>query len=233
MAVEQEKIWRMFDRIAAHYDKANRVLSWGQDQYWRSILADRLPKDKPLAVLDIATGTADLLLNMCELRPNIKQAIGIDLSENMLDYGRQKVAKTKYQITLKTGDATNLDFSDNSFDVVSIAFGIRNVVDFKQALKEIARVVKPDGQALILEFSLPANVMIKYGYLAYFRHILPLIGGIISKDRDAYRYLNRTVESFPYAKAFSDLLIKAGFSSIKEQQLCCGIAMLYEARVNA
>jgi demethylmenaquinone methyltransferase/2-methoxy-6-polyprenyl-1,4-benzoquinol methylase len=231
MSIQQEKICLMFDRIAGTYDSVNRVLSMGQDLRWRRIVTDRLPLLGDLRILDIATGTADLLISMCQHRANIFEAHGVDLAEKMLAIGQKKINKLELakKITLSKADAVALPFADNSFDVVSISFGIRNFTHINAALKEIDRVLKPGGKLLILEFSLPKNHFIRGAYLAYFRHVLPFVGGIISRDKMAYRYLNETVETFPYSKAFCAILDKAGFVEIQESPLTFGIATLYHA----
>lgn len=231
-SVEQETICQMFDRIASTYDSVNRVLSCGQDIRWRQIVAELLPSTPDISVLDIATGTADLLLTMCKRRPNIKAAYGIDLAENMLSVGQRKVVRLglENRITLQKADACALPFADASIDVAAIAFGIRNVTNIDLALGEIARVLKPSGLALILEFSLPENLLIRKLYLFYFRHVLPFMGGLISKEKNAYRYLNQTVEAFPSCLAFSQMLLNNGFKSVSNQALTFGIATVYCAR---
>lgn len=229
---EQEQIYQMFDRIAPTYDKVNRLLSCGRDEAWRKAVAQCIPSTGHLAVLDIATGTADLLLSMCRTKPHIREAVGIDLSENMLALGRKKAHAAGFfsKVDLIHADARSLPFAALSFDVVTNAFGIRNIVDQKRALNEMERVLKPNGLILILEFSLPINAMLRPLYLAYFRHVLPLVGGLISRDFAAYRYLNRTVEQFPTPEQFSQRLHESGFISIVARPLTFGIATLYSAR---
>lgn len=229
---KQEQIYQMFDRIAPTYDAVNRVLSLGQDILWRNSLCLAVPKEGSPSVLDIATGTGDLLLAMCKKRPNIKAATGIDLSVAMLSLAQKKVDQKKLSIPIKLvhADGAALPFVDNTFDVVSIAFGIRNIVDQRRALAEIDRVLKPQGLLLVLEFSLPPSAVIRTLYLAYFRYILPFIGGLISKEPEAYRYLNRTVEQFPPPRQFCASLGEAGFVEVSSRALSFGIATLYSAR---
>lgn len=231
-ASEQEQIYQMFDRIAPTYDAVNRVLSFGQDIIWRNRLCRAVPQEGSLVLLDIATGTADLLLAMCEKRQNIKAATGIDLSVNMLRLAQKKVDQKKLStpIQLIHADGAALPFSDHSFDIVSIAFGIRNIVERKRALLEIERVLKPQGLLLVLEFSLPQSALIRTLYLAYFRYILPLIGGLISKEPGAYHYLNKTVEQFSPPWQFCESLGEAGFVEVSSNALSLGIATLYSAR---
>jgi demethylmenaquinone methyltransferase/2-methoxy-6-polyprenyl-1,4-benzoquinol methylase len=229
---EQEQIVAMFDRIAPTYDVANRILSLGLDRGWRKRAARALPNRESLAVLDIATGTADLLLYFCKICPNISRAVGVDMAEEMLLRAREKVSNSPFSklVSLERADGASLPFKSASFDVVSIAFGIRNIVLKKQALSEMFRVLKSDGVALILEFSLPTNSLVRYFYLIYFRHILPLLGSLISRDNKAYRYLNCSVESFPMPQIFKDELLEVGFQSVKVEPLSLGIATLYSAR---
>ncbi|MDA1087314.1 MAG: bifunctional demethylmenaquinone methyltransferase/2-methoxy-6-polyprenyl-1,4-benzoquinol methylase UbiE [Verrucomicrobia bacterium] len=218
----------MFNRIAHRYDFLNRMLSCGQDVRWRKRLARHFPDGTNLSVLDVATGTGDVLL-MLHGFGRIGRGVGIDMAEKMLDIGRAKIRARGLQetFTLKTGDAAQIPETDGTYDVVTIAFGIRNVGNTATGLAELHRVLKPNGRALILEFSLPANPAMRKLYLFYFRHILPLVGGLISGDSYAYRYLNQTVETFPYGDAFLDLMRNAGFKNVSADPLTCGIAAIY------
>lgn len=227
---EQEVICHMFDRIAPTYDQANRVLSFGQDKRWRKKFSALVPKSCE-NFLDVATGTADLLITMGEDHPH-SRGVGVDLSKNMLALGQEKIDQKNLssRLSLKPADASSLPFSDNFFDVVSCAFGIRNVLETDRALIEMQRVLKPGGLAMILEFSLPTNFFIRWPYLLYFRHILPILGGVISKDKQAYQYLNRTVEAFPTVSAFSKKLLDSGFNEVLPISLTLGVATIYCAR---
>lgn len=220
----------MFDRIAHRYDLLNRLLSLGQDVVWRNRVARHLPEKSGQQVLDLATGTADQLISLFRKSKRVGGGIGIDMAENMLALGRSKLQKRGLDAFLKLqiGDAAAIPFPENTFDAVTISFGIRNVNDVLQALQEMRRVLQPGGRALILEFSLPQNRFLRRIYLFYFRHILPRIGGLISGDRYAYRYLNETVETFPYGKDFCDLLWKVGFDAVKMTPLSFGIATIYQ-----
>ena len=220
---------RMFDRIAPRYDLLNRLLSGRRDVAWRRQVAALLPDRDRLEVLDIATGTADILLTLFERRHNIASGVGADMAGKMLAIGQDKIraAGLNERIELVQADALALPFADSSFDAVTIAFGIRNVTDVVRGLTEMNRVLRPGGRALILEFSLPANALIRWGYLLYFRHILPRLGALISGDRGAYRYLNQTVEDFPYGTAFCDLMLTAGFADVTALPLTFGIASIY------
>lgn len=226
----RKEVWKMFDRIANRYDLLNRLLSFGQDIVWRKRVAKHL-KDVPnQQILDLATGTADLLITVCQKKDQAVRGVGIDLAEKMLEIGRKKISDKGLDelLTLQVGDATNVPFPESSFDSVTIAFGIRNVDDLTKSLKEMRRVLKNEGRAIILEFSLPENRLIRSGYLFYFRNILPKVGGLISGDAYAYRYLNETVESFPYGKDFEELMIQAGFRRVRSKPLTFGIATIYQ-----
>lgn len=228
----QQAIGEMFDRIAHSYDRANRILSFGQDVRWRSFVTSMVPPHPPLSVLDVACGTADLIIAMCKARPNITRAHGVDLSTQMLTIAEKKIARQNLseRITLSHENACSLSFADESFDMASIAFGIRNVVESRRALAEMLRVLKPGGTLLILEFSLPKNAFIRFFYLFYFRHVLPRVGGFLAKDQAAYRYLNSSVENFPDTLAFTEILLDVGFQRVDKISLSCGIATLYCAR---
>jgi demethylmenaquinone methyltransferase/2-methoxy-6-polyprenyl-1,4-benzoquinol methylase len=221
--------WRMFDRIAHRYDLLNHLLSLGTDCYWRARVARELRNHDVRRFADIATGTADQLLSLCHRCPDVECAVGIDMSARMLEFGQEKIAAEpgSTAITLVHGDALCLPLQDASVDAVTISFGIRNVVDVVGGLREMHRVLRPGGRALVLEFSLPAWGPFRAGYLFYFRHILPRIGGLISGDSHAYNYLNQTVETFPYGEAFCALMREAGFASVKATPLTFGIATIY------
>jgi demethylmenaquinone methyltransferase / 2-methoxy-6-polyprenyl-1,4-benzoquinol methylase len=225
----REGVVHVFDRIAPTYDLLNRLLSFRRDVAWRNTLISHLPTDTPIELLDLATGTADVLIAAKKRVPNLSHGLGLDVSEQMLAQGRKKLKSLGLTDTLelRQGDATALELPDAAFDIVTIAFGIRNVMNTEAALAEMLRVLKPGGQALILEFSLPENALVRSIYLLFFRHILPRLGGLISGDRQAYQYLNRTVETYPYGSAFTDILEAVGFSDCRCQPLTFGIASLY------
>ncbi len=227
--ISKNDIRRMFDRIARRYDLLNRLLSFGQDVGWRRKLAGFLPEGECLEVLDVATGTADVIISLFQKSRRVFRAVGIDLAERMLEIGRQKIREHQLDrvVKLQIGDAIQLPFPDNRFHVVTIAFGIRNVDDVPRSLKEMYRVLKPGGRALILEFSLPERSVIRNTYLFYFRNILPRIGGIISGDFYAYQYLNQTVETFPYGASFTRMMSEAGFSRVGFKPLTFGVATIY------
>jgi len=220
--------WKMFDRIAGRYDLLNHLLSANIDKRWRQVVARHLPERDNLRVLDLACGTADQLLTLHD-SGRVSAGIGLDLAENMLALGRTKIAARglEQSLVLKTGNAEDIPFEDEQFDAVSISFGIRNMVNVMQALTEMDRVLKPHGRALILEFSLPTNRLLRPLYLFYLRRILPTLGRIISGDSGAYRYLNETIEAFPYGDEFCRMMRLAGFAKAGAYPLTFGIATVY------
>ncbi len=222
--------FKMFDRIAHRYDLLNRLLSGGTDVRWRKTMNRRIPNGKDLRVLDLATGTADVLIAMERACKNVASGVGLDMSGGMLKYGQQKLVALglDQKFRLVRGDATCLGLGEKQFDAVTISFGIRNVLDVNQGLEEMHRILKPGGRALILEFSLPANRPFRAAYLFYFRHVLPRLGALISGDSYAYRYLNETVETFPYGEDFCQLMRNAGFEDVTATPLTFGIASLYQ-----
>lgn len=233
-SLDQKSICHMFDRIAPTYDMVNRLLSLRQDVRWRRYAARMVSSKPQMRVLDVATGTADMLLALCEACPDISEAVGVDLAEKMLDAGQRKAERSPFfnKIKLLKADATDLPFPNAYFDLVTISFGIRNVERFEAALQEFLRVLKPSGTLLILEFSLPQNFLVRWFYLAYFRYILPFLGGVFSRDKNAYRYLNKTVESFPHSDRFNAILQRSGFKDVTQEPLTFGIASMYRARVS-
>ena len=226
---EKKENWRLFNQISGTYDTINRILSLNLDQSWRKSLSSHLPEQSNIVLLDGATGTADQIILLMEESKRISRAVGIDLSENMLIIGKEKIKEKSFgkNIHLSLGDITEIPLDTASFDCVTLSFGIRNVENISGALREIHRVLKKDGRALILEFSLPKNRLIRSFYLFYLRHILPKLGRILSKNAGAYAYLNTTIESFPSPQAFSCLLVEAGFSSVKTFPMTFGIVTLY------
>ncbi|HMO52266.1 MAG TPA: bifunctional demethylmenaquinone methyltransferase/2-methoxy-6-polyprenyl-1,4-benzoquinol methylase UbiE [Kiritimatiellia bacterium] len=226
----RQQVWAMFDRIAPRYDMLNRLLSFRRDVAWRNRMATMVPDRSGLVLLDIATGTADQIISLMTKTPRIAGAVGVDMSEGMLSHGRVKIERLGWQerVTLKTGDAMSIPEPDQQFDVATMSFGIRNVLNVTEALREVYRVLKPGGRALILEFSTPGNPVFRPLYFFYLRHLLPIIGGILSGDRKAYRYLNRTIETFPSGEAFCAIMKEAGFINVSATPLTLGIASIYQ-----
>ena len=223
-------VWKMFDRIAPRYDLLNRLLSLGIDAAWRKRMIRCLPAREEMKLLDLATGTADQAITLVRGCNRIESAVGLDMAEKMIEIGREKIARLGLAeiISLATGDAGNIPKPENFCDTVTISFGIRNVVDVPKSLREMLRVLRPGGRALILEFSTPPGRAFKAVYLFYLRHILPNLGAMISGDSSAYRYLNQTIETFPSGESFCVLMRDAGFSDVKRMPLSFGIATIYQ-----
>ncbi|MBI5149616.1 MAG: bifunctional demethylmenaquinone methyltransferase/2-methoxy-6-polyprenyl-1,4-benzoquinol methylase UbiE [Candidatus Omnitrophica bacterium] len=229
LAISKSDSWRMFDDISPRYDLLNRLLSFGLDVFWRRQLVQFLPAQHNQKILDLATGTADVPLTLVRRSKKIEYAVGIDLADKMLSIGQKKVtaAKLEDKILLNHGDAGHTDFNADVFNAVTIAFGIRNAEDPLQVLREMRRVLKPQGRALVLEFALPENKILRALHLFYLRTIVPAIGGLVSGHGAAYRYLNQTIERFPCGPDFCAIMEDAGFHSVSAHPLCGGIATIY------
>ncbi len=226
----RKEIWKMFDQISPTYDCVNRVMTLGLDQLWRKKVCSFLPNEKNLRILDCATGTGDQAIAMMENNPHISSVVAIDLADAMIALGQEKVARKPYasKVTFQVASALEIPFSDQSFDAITISFGIRNVTDVMRALKEFHRVLKVGGRVLILEGTVPEQKVWKNINLFYLRHVLPRIGALISKRPHAYRYLNETIETFPQGQAFCQLMESAGFKEIKPHPLFFGMATVYQ-----
>ncbi|MDP4267593.1 MAG: bifunctional demethylmenaquinone methyltransferase/2-methoxy-6-polyprenyl-1,4-benzoquinol methylase UbiE [Bacteroidota bacterium] len=226
---DKKQVSGMFDNIAGHYDFLNHFLSLSIDKKWRREAIDRLRDKHPQYILDVATGTADLAIKAAELKP--ESITGIDISIKMLSIGEEKIREKKLNniIRLLEADCENLPFNDKSYDAVICAFGVRNFENLEKGLSEIYRVMKDDGKVVILEFSRPRRFPFKQLYNFYFKNILPLIGRIISKDVNAYKYLPETVYSFPVYNDFLKIMNKTGFIKTKFTALTFGVATIYEA----
>ena len=220
----------MFDRISSKYDALNHILSLNIDKVWRKKTAKIVSKTQPKAILDLATGTADLAIAMAKHNPQA-HIIGLDISEKMLEIGKEKVKlqNLENQIELHHGDAASLPFEDSRFDAVTVAFGVRNFEDLSKGLSEMHRVLKTNGQAVILEFSMPERFPVKQLYNFYFKHLLPNIGKWVSKDGNAYSYLPHSVEKFPKPSDFCNILGSFGLKNCQIKPLSFGIATLYVA----
>lgn len=225
----QPSIPEMFNEISFSYDKVNRILSFCLDKFWRNALIKWLPWKENLQLLDLATGTCDQLLALVKKSNHISYALGIDLAKEMLEIGKKKIASSPYaeKIELQLADAESLPLENKSFDCVTMSFGIRNVKNREKCLQEMFRVLSPGGRVLILEFSLPKNILIRPFYLLYLRVFLPFLGGLFSKNRKAYRYLNQSIEEFPSTDEFCSLMKASGFENIRAKKLTLGIVTLY------
>ena len=227
---DPRSVGQMFNRISRTYDLLNHLLSLGRDFSWRRRTAERLDANRDVKLLDVATGTGDMLICLLRQRSNIALATGLDISENMLAVCREKLRSCGLlkRADLLCADASKTPFPDEEFDAVTMAFGIRNTADACATLREIHRVLKPGGVALILEFSLPACPMTRWFYLRYLRGVVPLVGSLVSGDRRAYRYLNESIESFQQPAEFCSLMQKAGFHDVSVIPLTFGVASIYQ-----
>ena len=219
----------MFDRIAHRYDFLNRLLSAGTDRKWRRSAVDHLAVGCPKAILDVAAGTGDMILECLRLHP--QRIVGVDPSGAMLEVARSKIRALglPFPIELTKASAEELPFASGSFDAVTCAFGVRNFTRLDDGLSEFSRVLRPGGRAVILEFSRPDRVPAQRLYRVYFTRILPLVGGLLSGDRSAYQYLPETVEEFPSGAQFLALLRDAGFTNLRLAPMSYGIATVYTA----
>jgi demethylmenaquinone methyltransferase/2-methoxy-6-polyprenyl-1,4-benzoquinol methylase len=220
--------FELFNAIAGRYDLINSVLSFGLHRGWRRQMREQLPNRHPIRCLDLATGTADVALELVK-NPKVSQVTGLDMSAAMIRVGEQKVAakNLQHRVELGLGDAQKLPANDREYDAVTMAFGIRNVASVEQCLRECYRVLKPQGRLLILEFSLPRSQLTKQLHLFYLRRVLPKIGRLLSGHQVAYQYLNETIEEFPYGQDFVRLLENAGFDEAGYKSLTFGIVNLY------
>ncbi len=231
----RNEIWKMFDQISPTYDAANRVFTFGLDQIWRKKVCAFLPSKEKMLILDCATGTGDQMIALMEKRPDISHIVGIDLAEAMIEIGKKKVSKKPYaaKISFQTASALEIPFPDNHFDCLTISFGIRNVTDIMVAFKEFRRVLKPGGRVLILEGTIPSHRWLRVAHLFYLRHFLPKIGGIISKNFHAYRYLNKTIETFPQGEKFAGKMRAAGFVNVHPHPILGGVTTVYQGDKDA
>jgi demethylmenaquinone methyltransferase/2-methoxy-6-polyprenyl-1,4-benzoquinol methylase len=237
MATDKEQIALMFNDIAPTYDKLNHILSLNVDKSWRRKAVKRLKKSvaevqNPM-ILDVACGTADSTIQIARSIENA-EILGLDISEKMLEIGEEKVKKLGLESRIKFHNscAENIDFKDDTFDAVFVAFGVRNFEDRMKGLGEILRVLKHDGSLFVLELSEPQNVIVRWFYNLYFKNILPFIGKKVSGNAVAYRYLQQTVEKFPMPKEFMKMLQDIGYQDIKHKAYSCGLCRLYQAKKN-
>ncbi|SHG03733.1 demethylmenaquinone methyltransferase / 2-methoxy-6-polyprenyl-1,4-benzoquinol methylase [Salegentibacter echinorum] len=226
---KKKQVEQMFDKISGNYDGLNRVISLGTDVSWRKKVIALVAAEKPEAVLDIATGTGDLAIQMTGI--DAKKIIGLDLSEGMLAVGRKKISAKNLdgKVEMIQGDSEDLPFEENSFDAITVAFGVRNFENLEKGLSEIHRVLRPGGIFVVLETSVPTRFPFKQGYKLYSGAILPLIGKVFSKDREAYSYLSKSAAAFPHGEAFNNILKKTGFINVENKPQTFGVATIYTA----
>ncbi len=224
---KKEQVAHMFDTISENYDGLNRVISLGIDVSWRKKVVKLVSQNNPKQILDIATGTGDLALMMAELNPD--KIVGLDISPGMLEVGKQKIKKANLsdKIEMVVGDSENIPFEDNTFDAITVSFGVRNFENLDKGLTEIHRVLKPGGKFVVLETSNPTKFPFKQGYKLYTNFILPIIGKIFSKDKVAYSYLSESANSFPFGQAFNNILTKNGFKNADSLPVTFGVASIY------
>lgn len=225
---KKEQVTKMFDSIAPRYDLLNRSLSLGIDVLWRKIAIRTLRDLEPKNVLDVATGTGDVIIEIeKQLSPN--RMVGLDISPGMLELGTKKIRSLHFaqKVEMVVGDSENMKFADNTFDAITVAFGVRNFEDLNKGLTEMNRVLRPGGRVMVLEFSHPKSFPFKQIYWAYFNHILPFFGKMVSKDPAAYTYLPESVKQFPDGNRFIAELEKAGFTNCKRRPLTFGVASIY------
>ncbi len=226
---KKQQVTKMFDTISKEYDGLNRVISFGIDVKWRKKVVDIVATHQPKNILDIATGTGDLAISLA--KTSATELVGLDISEGMLDVGRKKITDKHLHSKIKmvVGDSENLPFEDNSFDAVTVAFGVRNFENLEKGLSEIYRVLKPKGVFVILETSVPTKPVYKQGYSFYTKYILPTIGKVFSKDQSAYSYLCESASKFPYGEALNNILRQIGFISVEDLPQTFGVATIYKA----
>ncbi|MBQ4055481.1 MAG: bifunctional demethylmenaquinone methyltransferase/2-methoxy-6-polyprenyl-1,4-benzoquinol methylase UbiE [Bacteroidaceae bacterium] len=231
---EEEKksiqVERMFDNIAPAYDQLNHTLSWGIDKSWRKKAINWLKPFQPQRMMDVATGTGDFAIQACRVL-NPKELIGTDISEGMMNVGRQKVkdAGLEGRISFAKEDCTALTFPDKQFDAITVAFGVRNFEDLDKGLREMHRVLDTGGKLVILELSEPDWFPMKQLYALYSKVVIPTLGKLLSKDRSAYTYLPQSIKAFPQGEVMKGIILKAGFSEAQFKRLTLGICTLYTA----
>jgi len=225
---KKQQVATMFDKIAFRYDFLNRFLSAGIDVSWRKKAIKQLQSLQPQILLDVATGTGDVAI-LAERMLKPKKIVGIDISQGMLDIGRKKIEKLGLQnkIELVKGDSEMIGFPDNTFDAITVAFGVRNYQNLEKGLADMLRVLKPGGKLVVLEFSRPKQVLFKGVYNLYMNTIAPGFGKLIAKNKDAYQYLNDSVQRFPEGEQFLDILKNVGYSATYSKVLTLGICSIY------
>ncbi|HEX7367057.1 MAG TPA: bifunctional demethylmenaquinone methyltransferase/2-methoxy-6-polyprenyl-1,4-benzoquinol methylase UbiE [Pelobium sp.] len=225
---KKEQVATMFNNISKTYDFLNHFMSLGIDIIWRKMAIKELLKHKPQSILDVATGTGDFAFEALEiLKP--KKIVGVDISEGMLSIAKEKIIKRKKSdvFEVRLGDSEKLLFENDSFDAITVAYGVRNFENLEKGIADMLRVLKPGGKAVILEFSKPKVFPVKQLYNFYFQHVTPTIGKVFSKDASAYSYLPESVNAFPDGKKFTSLMDKVGYKNTKCRPLAFGICSIY------
>lgn len=227
---KKEQVTKMFDTISGEYDGLNRMISLGLDQKWRANVVDMIAATQPDTIMDIATGTGDLVIQMAQ-KTNASRLIGLDISSGMLEVGKIKVKEENLdsRIEMILGDSEDLPFEDNSIDAVTVSYGVRNFEDLEKGLSEIRRVLKPEGILVILETSVPTKFPFKQGYYVFSKLVVPTIGKLFSKDKIAYGYLQKSASTFPYGERFNNILKKVGFNNVEHFLQFHGASTIYKA----
>lgn len=227
---KHEQVRDMFNNIAPSYDIMNRMMTMGIDRQWRRKAVRTVASTKPTAILDIATGTGDLAIALSRACPNAT-VTGIDLSRGMMEIAEQKVATAGLsdKITFRACDALQMPFANNSFDAITVAFGVRNFEHLYEGYCQMRRVLRPGGLLCVLELSTPSNPIVKPFYSFYTRAIIPLVGRMVSRDSRAYSYLPQTIRAVPARKAMTDIIAEAGFSEATYKSLTFGVCTMYTA----
>ena len=226
---KKEQVTQMFDNVSSNYDFLNRLLTFGIDVNWRKKVVKMVADQNAKIIMDIATGTGDLAIMLANINP--EKVIGLDISQGMLDVGKKKVEQLNLtdKVEMVIGDSENLTFADNTFDAITVGFGVRNFEDLEKGLGEIYRVLKPKGTFVVLETSQPTNFLVKQGFTFYSKYIIPTVGKIFSKDKNAYQYLPESAAAFPYGEEFNNILLKTGFNTSKVYPQTFGAATIYQA----
>lgn len=226
---KKEQVEHMFDTISGEYDGLNRVISFGIDIKWRKKVVQLVTDTQPASILDIATGTGDLIINMAPT--GATRLVGLDISEGMLSVGRKKITAKHLddRIEMMQADSENMPFESDSFDAITVAFGVRNFETLEKGLSEILRVLKPGGIFVVLETSVPTKFPYKQGYNFHSKVILPTIGKLFSKDKSAYGYLSESANAFPFGEVFNNILRKVGFKDVRDIPQTFGVATIYTA----
>ncbi|WP_235297068.1 bifunctional demethylmenaquinone methyltransferase/2-methoxy-6-polyprenyl-1,4-benzoquinol methylase UbiE [Portibacter marinus] len=228
-AGKKEQVTEMFDNISGNYDVMNRIITFGMDKGWRRKVKQLMTEEGIEIVLDVATGTGDMVFMYAE--SDIDQIIGLDISNGMLDIARKRSSKYKLsdRVQFQNGDAEKLPFEEASFDAVSVSYGIRNFEDLELGLGEILRVLKPGGRLVVLETSVPKSALMRFGYGLHTKLFIPLVGRLFSKDKNAYSYLSNSAHVFPYGEELKAIMLKVGYQSVEIMPQAGGISTIYKA----